>query len=75
MSDTRTQLAEVMFDNLMSYMMNRLKSDEPMHPSELKEIRAFLNDQGINCIGESNAKVKGLSASLPVNVTKLRKAQ
>lgn len=73
MSDSkRVDLAEKMFDRLMDYMMSRLNDDEPMHPTELKEIVSFLNAQGINCVGEKNEKAKGLSASLPVNVTKIK---
>lgn len=70
----RTDKAEKMFDALMDYMLDRLKDEEPMHPSELKVIQSFLSEQGMSCLGENNEKVKGLSASLPVNVTKLQKA-
>lgn len=70
-NSTRSAKAEGMFDLLMDYMERRLKQDEPLHPSELKEIRAFLAEQGINCIGEKNSKAKGLSEALPFNVTKM----
>jgi hypothetical protein len=78
MSQDREQLAESLFDLQMSYMKHRLdaamsgEDADALHPSELKEIRQFLSDQGITCAGSDNKKAKNLASSLPVNVSQLR---
>lgn len=48
------------------YFNSRLKSGEPLVPSELNCIRQFLKDNGIDCVGGENVDMNDITKSLPV---------